>query len=79
MACVCVWGPLKKLAGGRSEHELGGATVVDLLVALEREHPAVAGWILDERGLSTDVEPPFVAVPASEASTEPAQSMSEDA
>jgi molybdopterin converting factor small subunit len=51
MARVCVRGPLKKLAAGRSEHELGGATVGELLRELEREHPAVAGWILDERGL----------------------------
>jgi sulfur-carrier protein len=50
MACVCVRGPLKKLAAGRSEHELTGATVGELLRALEREHPAVAGWVLDERG-----------------------------
>ncbi|MBV9788746.1 MAG: helicase, partial [Chloroflexi bacterium] len=44
-----------------------------------REVEPTVDLILDERGLSTDVEPPFVAVPASEASTEPAQSMSEDA
>ncbi len=50
MACVCVRGPLKKLAAGRSEHDLKGATVGELLRALEREHPAVAGWVLDERG-----------------------------
>jgi molybdopterin converting factor small subunit len=42
---------LKKLAGGRSEHEIGGATVGELLTELERAHPAVAGWVLDERGL----------------------------
>ncbi len=51
MACVCVRGPLKKLAAGRAEHELSGATVVELLRALERDHPAMAGWVLDERGL----------------------------
>jgi molybdopterin converting factor small subunit len=51
MACVCVRGPLKKLAGGQAEHELDGATLVALLRELEREHPALAGWILDERGL----------------------------
>jgi molybdopterin converting factor small subunit len=28
-----------------------GATVVELLNALERAHPAAGGWILDERGL----------------------------
>jgi len=51
MPLVRVRGPLKKLAGDRSDHEMEGATVVDLLRALEREHPAVGGWILDERGL----------------------------
>jgi sulfur-carrier protein len=51
MALVCVHGPLKNLAGGRSQHELAGATVEELLRELEHEHPAVAGWILDERGV----------------------------
>jgi molybdopterin converting factor small subunit len=43
-------GPLKKLAGDRADHELAGVTVGDVLRALEGEHPAVAGWIVDERG-----------------------------
>ena len=43
--------PLKRLAGDRADHELDGATVGELLAALEREHPAVDGWILDERGV----------------------------
>ena len=51
MAVVSVRGPLRKLAGGRAEHELAGTTVLELLRALELEHPAVGGWILDERGL----------------------------
>ena len=50
MALVCVHGPLRKLAGGRAEQEIGGATVEELLRGLEHEHPAVTGWILDERG-----------------------------
>jgi sulfur-carrier protein len=50
MAVICVRGPLRKLAGGRGEHEFEGATVVELLRALERRHPDVEGWILDERG-----------------------------
>ncbi|MGA3362642.1 MAG: MoaD/ThiS family protein [Solirubrobacteraceae bacterium] len=49
MAVVCVRGPLRKLAGGRGEHELEGATVLELLAALERHHPEIRGWILDER------------------------------
>ena len=51
MAVVCVRGPLRKLAGGRAEHELEGATVLVLLRALERCHPDASGWILDERGM----------------------------
>jgi molybdopterin synthase sulfur carrier subunit len=50
MATVCVHGPLRNLAGGRSEHALDGDTVVGLLRALERAHPGLAGWVLDERG-----------------------------
>ena len=50
MAVVCLRGPLRKLAGGRAEHELEGATVVELLRALELAHPDLGGWILDERG-----------------------------
>jgi molybdopterin converting factor small subunit len=42
--------PLSELAGGRRELELEGSTVGEVLTALEREHPEVKGWILDERG-----------------------------
>jgi sulfur-carrier protein len=42
--------PLSELAGGRRELELEGATVADVLKALEQEHPDTRGWILDERG-----------------------------
>jgi sulfur-carrier protein len=51
MALVRLRGPLKRLAGDRSEHAVEGATVGELLRALERAHPATGGWILDERGL----------------------------
>ena len=51
VAVVSVRGPLRKLAGGRAEHDLEGATVIELLQALEVRHPDVRGWILDERGL----------------------------
>jgi molybdopterin synthase sulfur carrier subunit len=51
MAVVCVRGPLRKLAGERAEHALEGATVVEVLQALELGHPGLVGWILDERGL----------------------------
>jgi DNA-binding CsgD family transcriptional regulator/molybdopterin converting factor small subunit len=51
VAVVCVRGPLRKLAGERAEHVLEGASVVELLVALELHYPGVSGWILDERCL----------------------------
>lgn len=51
MALVCVRGPLKSLADGRSEHQVEGATVGELLRVLERDHPGLHGWVLDERGL----------------------------
>ena len=50
MALIRLHGPLRKLAGERREHELSGATVLELLRALEAAHPPIAGWILDERG-----------------------------
>jgi sulfur-carrier protein len=50
MAVLCVRGPLRKLAGGRGEHELEGGTVIEQLRALELRHPEISGWILDERG-----------------------------
>jgi molybdopterin synthase sulfur carrier subunit len=51
MVVVCLRGPLRKLAGGRAEHELEGETVVELLQGLELRNPGISGWILDERGL----------------------------
>jgi molybdopterin converting factor small subunit len=50
MTTVRLREPLKRLAGGRADHALEGATVADVLAALEREQPALAGWILDEQG-----------------------------
>ncbi|HYZ28476.1 MAG TPA: MoaD/ThiS family protein [Thermoleophilaceae bacterium] len=49
-AVVRLRGQLKKLADDRSEHAVRGATVADALRALEASQPALAGWILDERG-----------------------------
>jgi molybdopterin converting factor small subunit len=51
MTAVCVHGPLRRLAGGRAEHELGGRTVIELLRGLEGAYPELSGWIVDERGL----------------------------
>lgn len=51
MPVVRLRAPLSELAGGKRELELDGVTVAEVLRALEREHPDVRGWILDERGL----------------------------
>jgi molybdopterin converting factor small subunit len=50
MPVVRLRAPLSELAGGHRELELEGATVAEVLRALEREHPEVRGWILDEHG-----------------------------
>jgi molybdopterin synthase sulfur carrier subunit len=51
MPVLCLHGPLRKLAGNNAQLELDGATVGELLHALELTFPAVTGWIVDERGL----------------------------
>jgi molybdopterin converting factor small subunit len=48
MPVVRLRAPLSELAGGR-ELRVEGSTVGDVLRALEREHPAIEGWILDEQ------------------------------
>jgi molybdopterin converting factor small subunit len=42
---------LRKLAGGAAELAIEATTLWGLLTALERTHPALAGWVLDERGM----------------------------
>jgi len=49
MPLVRLRGPLKALAGD-GEHSVAGATVGELLCALEAAQPRLSGWILDERG-----------------------------
>lgn len=50
MPHVTLRAPLKDRADGRAELELDGATVGEVLRALEREHPKIVGWVLDEQG-----------------------------
>jgi sulfur-carrier protein len=50
MPLVRLRGPLKQLAGNRAEHAIEGGSVGELLLELERSHPATSGWILDDRG-----------------------------
>jgi molybdopterin synthase sulfur carrier subunit len=49
MSQVRLRGQLKNLAGG-AEHVVVGGTVGALLLELEQAHPALSGWVLDERG-----------------------------
>jgi sulfur-carrier protein len=51
VAVVRLRGPLKRLAGDCAQHTVAGGTVGELLVEIERAHPAARGWILDERGV----------------------------
>ena len=51
MPLVRLRAPLKQRAGDCAQHQVPGATVRDVLRALEGEHPDLAGWILDERGM----------------------------
>ena len=50
MALVRLRGPLKRLAGDCSDHAIEARSVGEVLRELERAQPAVAGWVLDERG-----------------------------
>jgi molybdopterin synthase sulfur carrier subunit len=50
MALVSLRGPLRKLVGGQARLELEGGTVLTVLRDLERRHPEITGWVLDERG-----------------------------
>jgi molybdopterin converting factor small subunit len=50
MTVVRLRPPLRELAGGRAEVPGQGATVLEVLRALEAAHPRLRGWILDDRG-----------------------------
>lgn len=43
--------PLRELAGGNASLDVEGATVGEVIGALERAYPGLAGWVRDERGL----------------------------
>jgi sulfur carrier protein ThiS len=50
VAVVLLRSPLAGLAGGNREVRLEGGSVGEVLRSLEREHPNLEGWVLDEQG-----------------------------
>jgi photosystem II stability/assembly factor-like uncharacterized protein/sulfur carrier protein ThiS len=50
MALVRLRPPLRDLAGGEREVAVPGATVAEALRELERSHPKLSGWVLDDQG-----------------------------
>lgn len=50
VATVMLRAPLKDLAGGNREVSIDGASVGEVLRELERRHPRLSGWVLDEHG-----------------------------
>lgn len=50
MATVKLRAPLKALADGNREVLVEGASVGEALRDLERRHPRIVGWVLDEHG-----------------------------
>ncbi len=50
MAVVRLRPPLRELAGGEREVAVSGRTVGEALRDLERSHPRLNGWVLDDQG-----------------------------
>jgi molybdopterin converting factor small subunit len=51
MPTVILTGPIREHAGGLGAVEVGGETVRTAIAALEASHPALRGWVVDERGV----------------------------
>jgi sulfur-carrier protein len=50
VAVVSLRPPLRDLAGGASDVEVQGSSLITVLRTLETEHPRIVGWVLDEHG-----------------------------
>jgi molybdopterin synthase sulfur carrier subunit len=51
MPRVILTGSIREYAGGLGPVEVGGETVRAAIAALEASHPALRGWVVDERGV----------------------------
>jgi hypothetical protein len=61
MAVVRLRPPLRDRADGKREVSVEGSTVAEALRGLERAHPKLAGWVLDDRGRVREHVAVFVA------------------
>jgi molybdopterin converting factor small subunit len=50
MAVVNLSSPLRELAGGEKLLKVAGDTLAEVIAGLERSHPKVGGWVVDETG-----------------------------
>jgi sulfur-carrier protein len=51
MPRMILTGSIRQHAGGLAAVAVGGATVRAAVAALEEVHPALRGWVVDERGV----------------------------
>lgn len=51
MPRVVLTGSIRQQAGGLGVVEVGGETAAAVVKALEESHPALRGWVVDERGV----------------------------
>jgi molybdopterin converting factor small subunit len=50
MPRLVLMGSIQQYAGGLRAAEVEGATVRTAIASLERSHPALKGWVVDEQG-----------------------------
>lgn len=50
MPRVILTGSIRQHAGGAGEAVVAGETAAAVVAALEAAHPALRGWVVDERG-----------------------------
>jgi molybdopterin synthase sulfur carrier subunit len=50
MPIMILTGSIRQHAGGLGAVKVGGETVRAAVAALEASHPALRGWVVDERG-----------------------------